>query len=214
MTGTAIEYSALNEPVLTAIPRSARRILDVGCGTGALGRAIKSRQDAEVVGVTYSSDEAARAAGNLDRVIEMDLNQFDAPDERPFDCVVCSHVLEHLAWPEETLRQLRPIVKPGGRLVVALPNILVWRQRLRFLAGAFRYTDGGLMDRTHFRFFDWESARRLVTNAGFRIVEARPDGGFPLARRLPGGRLLSRAALALSPGLFGWQFVITATVDE
>jgi len=214
VSGTALEYSALNEPVLSVIPRSARRILDVGCGTGELGRAIKSRQAAEVVGVTYSSEEASRAAANLDRVIQMDLNRFETADERPFDCVVCSHVLEHLAWPEETLCKLRRILRPGGRLVVALPNIVVWRQRLRFLGGTFRYTDGGLMDRTHFRFFDWESARRLVTDAGFQIVEATADGGFPLARYLPGGRLLSRLALAYSPGLFGWQFVIVAEVRE
>jgi hypothetical protein len=65
------------------------------------------------------------------------------------------------------------------------------------------------MDRTHFRFFDWTSARALVASAGFREISAYADGGFPLARYLPGaGRLLSHAALRMAPGLFGWQFVI------
>lgn len=214
MNAACLEYSALNHPVLSAIPTSARRILDVGCGTGELGRAIKSRQPAEVVGVTYSAAEAERAIASLDRVIEMDLNRFETPDLPPFDCVVCSHVLEHLAWPEDVLRKLRPILKPGGRLVVALPNIVVWKQRLRLLFGTFRYTDGGLMDRTHFRFFDWESARMLVSESGFRIVEAFADGGFPLSRFVPGGRFLNRAALGVSPGLFGWQFVIVGEAGE
>jgi SAM-dependent methyltransferase len=210
MSAATLEYSSLNRPVLAAIPTSARRILDLGCGTGELGRAIKARQSAQVVGVTYSSAEAARAQDVLDQVLEVDLNRFETPDLEPFDCIVCSHVLEHLAWPEEVLRHLRPLLAPAGRLVVALPNIVVWRQRLRLLFGEFRYTDGGLMDRTHFRFFDWESARKLVADAGYRIVDAAADGGFPLARFLPGGRLLSRAALGISPGLFGWQFVIVA----
>ena len=89
----------------------------------------------------------------------------------------------------------------GGRLLVALPNPLFWQQRVRFLREEFRYTDGGLMDRTHFRFFDWTSARALVASAGFREVSAYADGGFPLARYLPGaGRLLSHAALRMAPG--------------
>ena len=214
MTAAALEYSALNRPVLAAIPMSARRILDVGCGTGELGRAIKDRQPAEVVGVTYSAAEATHAADVLDHVIEADLNRFETPELDPFDCIVCSHVLEHLAWPEEVLRGLHPLLSPGGRLVVALPNIVVWRQRLRLLMGEFRYTEGGLMDRTHFRFFDWDSAQNLVTGAGYRIVDAAADGGFPLARFLPGGRLLSRVALGISPGLFGWQFIIVAQRRE
>jgi hypothetical protein len=67
------------------------------------------------------------------------------------------------------------------------------------------------MDRTHFRLFDWTSARALVAGAGFREISAYADREFPLAPYLPGaGRLLSLAALRMAPGLFGWQFVIVA----
>ncbi|MBV8265096.1 MAG: class I SAM-dependent methyltransferase [Planctomycetaceae bacterium] len=206
-----LEYRALNRPVFDAIPTSARRILDLGCGTGSLGRAVKARQMTEVTGVTYSTTEADEARLHLDRVIVSDLNTYNPIDLGQFDCIVCSHVLEHLYWPAELLRSMYPVLDPGGRLVVALPNPLVWRQRVRFLCGQFRYTDGGLMDSTHFRFFDWSTARALVTGAGFREVSADADGGFPLARLLPGiGGWLSQAAVRVAPGLFGWQFVIIA----
>ncbi len=206
-----IDYQALNRPVLDMIPTSARRILDLGCGTGSLGRALKARQPVEVIGVTYSDPEAEIARLHLDRVVVSDLNTFSPDDLGRFDGIVCSHILEHLYWPERVLQALVGSLEPGGRLFVALPNSLVWKQRLRFLRGEFRYTDGGLMDRTHFRFFDWTSARALVAGGGYREISADADGGFPLARFMPGaGPLLSRVALRIAPGLFGWQFLIVA----
>ena len=211
---TRLVYGAVNGPVLEAVPLTARRVLDVGCGDGAFGAAVKSRQPAEVVGLTYSVAEAAAAKARLDRVEVCDLNAFRPSGLGMFDCVVCSHVLEHLCWPDQFLAALRPAVAPGGCVIVALPNALAWRQRLAFLFGRFRYADGGLMDRTHFRFFDWRTAQSLVSDAGYRIRSARATGVFPLSRLLFGlGRRLDRVAVSLCPGLFGWQFVIVATPD-
>jgi SAM-dependent methyltransferase len=210
---TKLDYEALNRPVLEAVPTAARAILDVGCGTGSLGRALKARQPARVVGLTYSASEAERAADALDHVVVQDLNQFNPNGLGPFDCVVCSHVLEHLNWPDEFLRRARPLLLPGGTLVVALPNALHWKERWRFLRGRFRYTDGGIMDRTHFRFFDWVTARDLVTEAGFVLADAFAEGGFPLSRFLPlVGHRADRLAARWFPGLFGVQFVMRGHV--
>ncbi|MCE9608442.1 MAG: class I SAM-dependent methyltransferase [Planctomycetia bacterium] len=206
-----LSYGALNIPVFEAIPIGARRVLDVGCGTGTLGQALKNRQAVEVTGLTYSEPEAVAARKRLDRVEVCDLNAFGMCDLGNFDCIVCSHVLEHLYWPGEFLKRLSPLLSPEGRLVVALPNVLAWRQRLAFLCGRFRYADGGLMDRTHFRFFDRQTARELVSQAGYDVLSAEAQGVFPLARYLPGiGKSIDRAAVKIAPGLFGIQFIITA----
>jgi SAM-dependent methyltransferase len=205
-------YQSINQAVFERIPSGTRSLLDVGCGGGVFGAAVKSARACTVVGVTYSEAEAVQARERLDRVEVADLNDFEPRSLGTFDCIVCSHVLEHMQDPQQVLSRLLACVAPGGMLLVALPNVLFWKQRLDFLRGRFRYTEGGLMDRTHVRFFDWYSADQLVRDAGFEVIERVADGVFPLSR-LFGSALsgrINRAALRQFPGLFGVQFVLHA----
>jgi SAM-dependent methyltransferase len=205
-------YQSINQAVFERIPSGTRTLLDVGCGGGVFGAAVKSARACTVVGVTYSEAEAVQARQRLDRVEVADLNDFEPACLGTFDCIVCSHVLEHLQDPQQVLSRLLACLAPGGMLLVALPNVLFWKQRLEFVRGRFRYTEGGLMDRTHVRFFDWYSADQLVRDAGFVVIERVADGVFPLSR-LFGSALsgrINRAALRQFPGLFGVQFVLHA----
>lgn len=201
-------YEAENVSLIARVPKTTKRLLDVGCGTGALGQRIKEELNCEVVGITYSEAEAKLARDRVDEVVVSDLNNLGAVGAGLFDCIVCSHVLEHLYRPDEILLTLRRELSDDGTLIVALPNPLHWRQRLEFLLGRFRYTDGGLMDRTHYRFYDWFTAQELISNSGYSILNAKADGGFPLSRFLSFiGIGLDRVALKFSPGLFAVQFV-------
>jgi hypothetical protein len=110
---------------------------------------------------------------------------------------------------------LRPALELGGTLAVALPNLLFWKERLQFLRGRFRYTEGGIMDSTHYRFFDFVSAQELIHAGGYRVVDADADGVLPLGplRRLLPSSWTTRCdnwGLRKFPGLFGWQFLIEA----
>ncbi len=202
-------YGSINPPVFSRIPRTAERILDVGCGDGTLARAIRAEWPAKVSGITHSAEEAGRARAVLESVWVTDLNRFEGEGLGRFDCVVCSHVLEHLVDPWQLLRLLRRHLNPGGTLLVALPNLLFWRNRLALLAGRFRYTEGGLMDQTHCKFFDWQTAAELVEQAGFTAVERVADGAWPGSHFLgPLRAPLDSLALRAAPGLFGWQFVV------
>lgn len=204
-------YGAVNHAVLERIPRGAKRVLDVGCGDGALAAALKLRQASAVTGVTFSAEEATSAAARLDAVERADLENADLTALGEFDCVVASHVLEHVRDPLSVLSRLQRNVSSEGALVIALPNALHYRQRLEFLVGRFRYTDGGIMDRTHYRFFDWVSAQALVRDAGFDLITAEADGGFPGSRFLgPARRPLNSLASSRFPGLLGVQFVMVA----
>ena len=208
-------YDSVNESVLRQIPPTARSVLDVGCGTGSLGARVKTNS-CRVVGITFDHEEARIASSRLVAVIVADLNNLETQPLGTFDCVVCSHVLEHLHHPDVTLGRLRACLAPGGTLLIAVPNVLYWKQRLQFLQGRFTYTDGGTMDRTHYRFFDWSSARQLPVVAGLELQSCTSDGGFPLSRALPTPlrTALDRKALRLFPGLFGWQFVLTCRLPD
>lgn len=211
-----IAYGSVNKAVLMNVPKNARNILDVGCGSGDLGSAIKQKCACTVTGLTYNPIEARLAAGKLDHVVLLDLNSYPLDISGEYDCIICSHVLEHLYKPHLLLHELQSkYLTQGGLLIVALPNILHWKQRIAFMLGHFRYTKGGVMDETHYRFFDWNTATELVESAGLPISSRYADGIFPLARFLgPCRSAINRAACQFLPGLFGWQFIIVARAGK
>jgi SAM-dependent methyltransferase len=211
-------YEAVNETLILRVPKTTRRILDIGCGTGSLGKKIKQEITCEVIGVTYSNLEAKFASTHLDQVIIWDLNNFELHDLGQFDCIICSHILEHLYHPQALLERLHNSLTPNGNLIVALPNVLHWKQRWEFIRGRFRYTEGGLMDKTHFRFFDWETAHQLLEQSGYKIVKAEADGNLPLPviRKFLPPRLslwIDHTAVQKFPGVFGFQFIFVCNVE-
>jgi SAM-dependent methyltransferase len=209
-------YDALNHDLIKKIPLTAKRILDVGCGTGVLGKFLKETRPCYVEGITYSEEEAKVAALHLDKVYCADLNSFNLALGK-YDCIIFSHILEHTYHPEQVLRSFTAHLTGDGCILVALPNILFYKQRFKLLGGSFRYTEGGLMDNTHFRFFDWTTAQELFTPAGLSINYKQAHGNIPLPlirKALPGMcAKLDNFFVNKWPGLFGFQFVFVARVQ-
>jgi hypothetical protein len=99
------------------------------------------------------------------------LDLAEAFGERRFDVVLCLDVLEHLVEPLPVLRRLASLLTPTGILVASIPNVTHAAVRLQLLDGKFSYTDTGLLDRTHVRFFDRDEVGRLFADAGTTVIE-------------------------------------------
>ena len=158
--------------LLELIPRSAHRVLDVGCGAGRLGEALKARQRAEVVGIELSPAAARRAEPRLDRVLVGDVERMDlnfAP--KTFDCIVCGDVLEHLRAPERFLGRVRDWLGPEGVLVASLPNVRHHSVVTSLLGGDWTYEPAGLLDETHLSFFTRADLLALFERSGYRVTQ-------------------------------------------
>jgi 2-polyprenyl-3-methyl-5-hydroxy-6-metoxy-1,4-benzoquinol methylase len=207
---------------LAAVPDGAR-VLDVGCATGYLARELAAR-GCRVVGVESDPSAAAAAREHCELVVVGDVEDSAVRDELPreMDVLLAADVLEHLRDPWEALAALRETLAGDGRAVVSIPNVGHWSARRELARGRFSYTEHGLFDRTHLRFFTRAAARELTDRAGFAIVAERFAASSlpfePYLRRRLGGTehdpppwlAAARARLvARWPELFALQFVLT-----
>ena len=193
-------YGMARPDVQCLVPESARRILDVGCASGALGQALKARQWCEVIGIECVPEVADLARSALDQVYVGDVARI-APSlpEAHFDCIVMADVLEHLVDPGVVLTALRPCLAPGGRLVVSVPNVRHWSVVRGLLEGRWDYAEAGLLDRTHLRFFTRDSIERLLRTTGYRPSLAGVtsiDGDSAIPRQIVSA--LRKAGLSVS----------------
>lgn len=205
-----------NPALLALLPDAATRVLDIGCGAGDNARLLAAT-GRSVDGITLSEAEATTASQVCSNVLVHDL-EFGLPHQVGgiYDGVVCSHVLEHLRWPDRLLKEVRELLLPSqGVLLVALPNVLFYKNRWRLLTGHFDYEESGLMDASHFRWFTYASSRRLLESSGYEVLHHTAQGSFPLplVRRLVGRQVAAAVdgrASRLFPGLFGYQLLILA----
>lgn len=171
-------YETARPDVQALIPRTARRVLDLGCSTGALGAALKARNGAFVCGIECDRGYAWQAQRKLDRVIIANAEECLSllrPDEPPFDCLVAADVLEHLVDPWTTLAHAVRVLAPGATVVVSLPNILYWPALLRVAwTRSWPRDDEGIFDRTHLRWFTPADGLALMRNTGLHVTVASP----------------------------------------
>lgn len=167
-------------------------VLDVGCGFATTSQQIQALGN-RVTGVEQSQEAVPVARQRLSRVVEKDLQDLEgvaaALGGAAFDVIIFADVLEHLAWPRPVLERYLAFLKPGGRVLVSLPNVGLWSVRLAHFFGRWTYQDTGVLDRTHLRFFTWRTARTMLREAGLRVEGATSNPGLvrpfiPLVKRL------------------------------
>lgn len=189
------------------------RVLDVGCASGGLLALLRPRAG-HLAGLEPSASAARAAARVADVVVQGALEDPDLPFEpASFDLVVLADVLEHIADPVPALRRAAAWARPGGAVLLSVPNVAHWRARLTLARGRWPAEERGTFDATHLRWFTHESVARLLADAG--LVEAELDAIVPALRnhvRLPARleRRVEPAWQALgrrAPALLGYQII-------
>lgn len=202
--------SSFNSHIYSLVPNGSR-CLDVGCSTGNLGAELISKKNCQVDGIESNPVAAAtakqRGYGNLHNInLDFQLSALESLDVK-YDVIVCADVLEHLVNPDLTLKSLKKNLKPNGIFIISLPNVAFALNRLRLLLGRWDYTEYGILDRTHLRFYTIDSGARMVQSAQLKVLEVKPYNQFGILRYL-------KPLDSWFPGLLAFQFIVVAQKEQ
>ena len=188
------------------------QVADLGASRGVISAKLAEK----VAHVTSADVERPTDAGNAE-AIALDLNgDFDRElGARRYDCVLVLDVIEHLERPEDGVRRLAAILKPGGTLYASTGNIAFLVMRLSLALGHFNYGKRGILDLTHTRLFTIYSFKKLLTNGGFEIKEVKGFGPpvrdmIGESRSLSAADRISGALARVWPRLFAFSFLVVA----
>lgn len=208
-------YLHARPEVLELVPRTACKVLDVGCGAGGLSANLKARQSVEVHGVELVEKAAEHALNHMDRVWNSTIEEAlpKLPDGY-YDCIVIADVLEHLLDPWTVLADLKKKLAADGKLISSIPNIQNWGVLSELIQGKWDYRSEGILDRTHLRFFTRKSVQELFWNAGLRItnLSTTVSGPVPPRHMLKGLWRSELSANELERDGQVFQFLIEAEV--
>lgn len=168
--------------LLLQLVGGAKRVLDVGCDEGLFAAVLRERGCA-VSGIELDPVAAEVARAHLDELLVGDIAGMDLVGtfgKASFDVIVFADVLEHLPDPAATLRAVRPLLAPGGVVVISIPNVAHADLRISLALGRWDYRATGLLDRTHLRFYTRETLLGLLSEGGFVACDVRRTTAEPL----------------------------------
>ena len=189
-------------------------LLDIGCGSGCMGEKARSLNWQKLDAIEIDESARDKAAKIYDNVFASIL---DVKDDT-YDCILLLDILEHLTNPEELLKVVTKKLTKNGILLISVPNIAHWSIRLLLLFGFFNYTERGILDKTHFRFFTVSTAKKTVELIdNLKIVEvtaSTPPVQFVLPDWICDNKIFNTLSFfhtnlaKLVPGFFGYQILL------
>ena len=207
---------ALSKLAARIAPGSA--VLDVGTGAGGLGEFLSQERACGVDGVNRSAAEIEIARPFYRELVQADLERALLSELLPgrhYDWLVFADVLEHLRDPARTLSDACRLLGKNGRVLISVPNVAHAGVIANLLDAEFVYTEEGLLDHTHVRFFTRSSLAALLGECGLAptawdaVVKPLDETEFG-HRRLDAFPPALRSALLAHPDSFVYQLIAEA----
>lgn len=157
--------------IVAKVPHGAL-VLDVGCGSGMMGRFLSENNECVVDGVDIDPEAVALARPKYRNIAVANLERdslmaFFQPGI--YDCIVVADVAEHLVHPEQLFEDIKKLLKPDGILLFSIPNISHISAGLELILGKFGYQNSGLLDATHVRFYSRQGFIDKLASCGIYV---------------------------------------------
>lgn len=202
-------FSHLRPEMLAIVPPKVNSVLDVGCGAGVFGQAIKKQKGCEVWGIEPVREPALEAQKVLDKVFIGLFEEAVEQINRKFDLICFNDVLEHMPDPWSCLKKSKELLNESGMVIASMPNILHYQEFFDILFKKdFKYAPHGIMDRTHLRFFTKKSMVRMFGDCGYEVQEVKGLDPTPSKKMT----LLSVLSLGFFNEMRYLQFAIKALI--
>jgi SAM-dependent methyltransferase len=178
------QFGHPDRKIVAGLPEEGLRILSLGSGSGGDLWFLAGQNEVYALDGSLSAVEVARVHGLQAQIA--DLEQSLPFAASTFDVVVAKDLIEHLLVPERLLAEARRVLKPGGRLVLSVPNHFYLPFRLRILFGGNLLWKSLVHDHSrpyeewnymHLRFFTWGGLQRLLAATDFQVERAFWDFG-------------------------------------
>lgn len=159
----------------------ARRIVDIGCGNGALCRELASR-GYEVVGCEPSADGVRVAQRAAPELVFHQLGVDDEPSAvgtESFDVAIATEVIEHLVRPRNLPRFAKQVLRPGGHLIISTPYHGYLKNLFLALTNKWDAHLNPFWDGGHIKFWSRKTLSQLLNEAGFRVIRFIGAGRVP-----------------------------------
>lgn len=200
---------------LSILPAGSR-ILDVGTASGMLARMCQNKS-LDFYGVEPNTNWAEIAAPFYKTIWIQSIDSLDEKFSKGYQVVILGDMLEHLSNPEVVLQKLAGLQSPGSIFLISVPNVANLWVRLNLLFGKFDYTERGILDRTHLRFFTRKSLTEMINHSGL-VINSILVTPIPLELISPFfvsplGRIIHAAfawITSIFPTLLGYQFFVEA----
>lgn len=190
--------------VLPSLFSKNDKVLDLGCGDGAVASFIKDKVVTDVIGVDFAPTALKRAKQRGIPVILSDVSESLPLQSSSFDSVFFGDVVEHIYHPHMALEEIHRVLKPRGKLIITCPNMGYWRYRAYYLIhGMLPDTEWIAQEpweSQHIRFFNKNLLYKLLLEKGFE-----PKLFLGISRRR-----LDKPLLSLFPQVFGMIMIVVA----